>query len=738
MVVARTLSDDAGSYRLLAPRSGTYRLSARRIGYSPLASAAFALREGETRDQSLSVDGIVVSLDTVRVRRDRSVCSRAGADDAQVTAIWEQARTALIATDVTLAGRAMSATLLSFRRTVFPDGQRTLHSMSLTDVDSVAAPWSSAGLQEIQRSGYVVSANDSTAFRAPGLDVLASDAFAAANCYRVVPSGDSARVALSFEPAKSKRGISELRGTITMDRATSALRSLEFRYTNLKKVLDDAGAGGRMEFAALRDGSWTITRWSIRMPLLTRVALAGGRAVRILDAVAQTEIGGGDLIVARRGSDTLWARVIPPVRGTVSDSASGTVIAGARLRLRDTDHSATTNAAGRFEFTRLMPGDYTLLVNTPSLDSLGAVSAVPLLVSDSVATLTVRVPTAARVMPAVCRIPADSVVTRRNLGVLRGVVMLGDSVAGASTTAAAVNVVVQWKDIAGVPTILRTRADDLGRYLFCNMPFNTALDVRAEASDLTSSAVSVQIAISAPFAQVPLQLERPAPNEVIVSGVVLDSLERPLDGVSVEIPLLSLRATTDARGVFRIAHVPAGAQLLTVRRLGFAPLDKPLSLPPGVVTNFRLVLSTVRTIAGVTTTATMAWTKDFDERRKLGLGQFLTRDQLAKQDAVRLSAMLSALRGTRVVPVGQTGARVTSSRGQRSITGGQCYSQIYLDDKPIYMGRAGEPVPNINEFLTSQLEAVEWYAGPSETPGKYSSLNSGCGVLVLHTRQNEQ
>lgn len=117
--------------------------------------------------------------------------------------------------------------------------------------------------------------------------------------------------------------------------------------------------------------------------------------------------------------------------------------------------------------------------------------------------------------------------------------------------------------------------------------------------------------ITAPFAQLSLPLERPAPNEAIVSGV------------------------------FRNVHVAAGAQLLTVRRLGVAPLDKPLSRPTGAVTNFRLVRSTVRTIVGVTTTATMAWTmawmKDFDEHCKLGLGQFFTRDQLAKRSRCRTS-----------------------------------------------------------------------------------------------------
>ena len=111
----------------------------------------------------------------------------------------------------------------------------------------------------------------------------------------------------------------------------------------------------------------------------------------------------------------------------------------------------------------------------------------------------------------------------------------------------------------------------------------------------------------------------------------------------------------------------------------------------------------------------------------------MTRDQLAKVESQRLGALVSMMRGARIVPMGRSGANLTSARGQRSITGGSCYAQIYLDEKPVYMGRPGEPVPDINEFLVHQIEAIEYFAGAAETPSKYTNLNSGCGVLVIHT-----
>ena len=65
-----------------------------------------------------------------------------------------------------------------------------------------------------------------------------------------------------------------------------------------------------------------------------------------------------------------------------------------------------------------------------------------------------------------------------------------------------------------------------------------------------------------------------------------------------------------------------------------------------------------------------------------------------------------------------------------------CYAHVYLNNAPYYRGGQGEPVPDINRFSPSQIEAIEYYAGSSQTPSQYSRLNSQCGVIVLHTRRS--
>jgi hypothetical protein len=67
-----------------------------------------------------------------------------------------------------------------------------------------------------------------------------------------------------------------------------------------------------------------------------------------------------------------------------------------------------------------------------------------------------------------------------------------------------------------------------------------------------------------------------------------------------------------------------------------------------------------------------------------------------------------------------------------------CYAQVYLDDALVFSpqrGQVQQPLIDISRFATSDIEALEFYEGPAQTPARYSNLNSTCGVLVIHTRR---
>ena len=55
------------------------------------------------------------------------------------------------------------------------------------------------------------------------------------------------------------------------------------------------------------------------------------------------------------------------------------------------------------------------------------------------------------------------------------------------------------------------------------------------------------------------------------------------------------------------------------------------------------------------------------------------------------------------------------------------------DETLLYSTTPAEPV-DINQFFPASIKAIEYYAGPPQTPIKYTRLNSACGILVIHTR----
>lgn len=136
----------------------------------------------------------------------------------------------------------------------------------------------------------------------------------------------------------------------------------------------------------------------------------------------------------------------------------------------------------------------------------------------------------------------------------------------------------------------------------------------------------------------------------------------------------------------------------------------------------------------------------FEENRRAGLGHFITRDELAKSEGLKIGDVLSMVQGAGVVRGRTSGAWVMAKRSVssavyrpdtaemlRGIVVG-CYAQVYLDGQLQNPTQPTEPF-DVNSIPITQIEAVEWYASPAQTPARYARLGSPCGVLVIHTRR---
>jgi len=220
------------------------------------------------------------------------------------------------------------------------------------------------------------------------------------------------------------------------------------------------------------------------------------------------------------------------------------------------------------------------------------------------------------------------------------------------------------------------------------------------------------------------QVERARPGGVII-GVVADSDLHPIPLADVSIGGSSVRVTADSAGRFRITNVPAGRFVLIARRIGFEPgisavdvaerdtLWLSFTLDPAV-RELPTMVVTERTLSARLT--------EFDQRRKLGFGQFFTRDDIDKINPIQVVDILRRATSVRISPGGQNA--MSARYG--------CPMSIYLDGVPVGGIRLDYlPPPN-------EIAAIEVYAGAATTPawvpkGPFG-MDQSCGAILFWTK----
>ena len=183
------------------------------------------------------------------------------------------------------------------------------------------------------------------------------------------------------------------------------------------------------------------------------------------------------------------------------------------------------------------------------------------------------------------------------------------------------------------------------------------------------------------------------PGRAVLTGsVVVDSL--PLPGVEVLLPEHSLQAFTNDSGRFRLSGIPSGSHEIQVRHIGYAPVFLDVVIAPNDSLDRRIVLARVPTLESVDVQASTVL-PSFEEHRRMGLGKFLTREDLAKQENRKMSEIVAQFRGIRIYH-GMSGRAfiysgrrpITSITGRRRGAPGEraegpidaCYAQIFVNE----------------------------------------------------------
>jgi hypothetical protein len=180
----------------------------------------------------------------------------------------------------------------------------------------------------------------------------------------------------------------------------------------------------------------------------------------------------------------------------------------------------------------------------------------------------------------------------------------------------------------------------------------------------------------------------------------------------------------DQDGEFRSTPIGMGVYDLFVQALGYAPITHQLTFTGdgGIEAEIRMSPTAIA-LEGVVVTAirpSKLESNGFYERRKMGIGHSLTREDIEARGTTRASELFQGIPGVRVIS-----PRVGVA-GDIRLRGG-CRPMYVVDGTPVTIPIA------VDELLqVGDIEALEIYHGSS---GPVQSLRYNCGTVMAWTRE---
>ena len=411
------------------------------------------------------------------------------------------------------------------------------------------------------------------------------------------------------------------------------------------------------------------------------------------------------------------------VRGVVYDSlrASGP-LRGATVTVDGLTVVARTDRRGRFTLPSVPPGEWTVRVQAPWLDSisLSPLAQVTVVGTRRPRPLRLAVPSVQSYERAVC-----GAVFTAEYGVLRGELRDVDGTLRPGVFVGAVwaEAVLRGNELMTqlLGTVDTTNAS--GVFTLCGVPRESNLLLRAGDDTLGTGELSVQLEGRA-IARYDLVIGDRS-RTARVRGRVVNLQGAPVAGAMVGVEgdsLLFVRAGAD--GSFEFRAVPQRSAQVLVRSIGYTPqyvglepTSNEVLLPEVVLGPVPQELAEFRIVAEGTTLGEL----EFRQRQRSGTGVFLDEYRLAQFPIISANALAGM------------SIRIRSSGGSRPrvllrSAGNTCRPRFFLDG--VDFGRTRDGFEE--EDLLRRAKRLEVHESWS-MPARYADLD-GCGVVLIWTR----
>lgn len=425
------------------------------------------------------------------------------------------------------------------------------------------------------------------------------------------------------------------------------------------------------------------------------------------------------------------------VAGVTVDSIRGRLLPGTVVTIQGTALGAVSDSSGRFRIGGIPAGRYRVEFRHPFTDTLRIALRTTVRESSGAdsAFLVLSVPSPRSLIALKC----GEAERQQGAGMLLGIVseaITGEPAAGAEVSMEWTDYDLIGKSLTIVPQKRSAIVGPDGDYRMCGIPADLEAGVVATRAGDTTAALPADFRTGVVLAS--FQVSPAVTNSVHgeasttatgrVTGRVVDSAGRAVEGARVSAGHDSAFAITDADGQFGIGGLRPGTRAILVRRLGFHPVTQPVSVHADAAVSVRVALTRyVPVLEAVMITARRNFELErvgFTRRQRSGMGRYLTPDQIERRKPQRLTDILTMVPSLRMS---------RTARGDPQVTGrwGECIR--YFVDGHRWSDFGEGP----DGFISGdEIGAVEVYSGFS-APGEYTSFGGNgrtCTSVVVWTK----
>ncbi len=210
-----------------------------------------------------------------------------------------------------------------------------------------------------------------------------------------------------------------------------------------------------------------------------------------------------------------------------------------------------------------------------------------------------------------------------------------------------------------------------------------------------------------------------------IRGVITNiKAKKPVEGARISLVGTPYVVSSDVRGEFRFADLDPGKYVIQASAIGYTTMTSPLMLKEAEVLDIEFEADPEAVNLPELTVEERAnhGPADWIRRKSEGRGRYVTRQYIEDRRASTVPDALRMIPGLRIEC---RGSQVCVARMARAPRG--CSPAYFMD---------GIPTDAAVLWLTpvGEIEGIEVYSGPAETPPELESAQARCGVIALWTR----